>query len=438
LKMGNNHRSDRLIIFSRYPIPGRTKTRLIPELGRAGAADLQRKLTETTFRTAQDMAAHDGARVEVRFDGGNHRKMRQWLGPDAIYSIQPQGNLGDRMLTAFEEAFQQGCRRVLLIGSDIPELTKDHLSKAFDALNTHELVLGPGTDGGYWLVGMKYPIDIFQGVDWGTDAVLNQTLETAGRTGLRTCLLDPLTDIDTFDDLEKWRPPEADPKPYISVIIPALNEETNIETAIFSARNGDAEVIVVDGGSSDKTVEKAISAGVRVESSDPGRAVQQNLGAASARGKALLFLHADTMLPEGYVDHVFEAFMGPKTVAGAFRFKTDWDRPIMNLAEFLTNFRSKHLKLPYGDQGLFVRKSVFQENGGFPSVPVAEDLFLMRQIAKKGYIKIVPAEAVTSARRWQKLGVFRTTLINQLIAAGCFAGISPSLLAFLYQGPNKK
>jgi rSAM/selenodomain-associated transferase 2/rSAM/selenodomain-associated transferase 1 len=431
--MNNNLRYDRLIIFSRYPVPGRTKTRLIPELGKAGAADLQRKLTETTFKTSQDMAAHDSASVEIRFDGGNQRKMRQWLGPDAIYSSQSQGTLGNRMLKAFEEVFQQGCRRVVLIGSDIPELTKDHLTKAFDALNEHDLVLGPSTDGGYWLVGMKSPIDIFLGIDWGTNAVLNQTLETAGRAGLKTCLLDPLTDIDTFDDLKKWIPPGTDPRPYISVIIPALNEEANIEKAISSARNKDAEVIVVDGGSSDKTVEKAISGGVRVESSDPGRAVQQNLGAASARGNALLFLHADTILPEDYVDHVFEAFMDPKTVAGAFRFKTDWDRPIMKVAEFLTNFRSKHLKLPYGDQGLFVRKSAFEENGGFPPVTVAEDLFLVRQLARKGRIKIVPADAVTSARRWQKLGVLRTTLINQLIAAGCFAGISPSLLSVLYE-----
>jgi len=438
LNMSNNHRPDRLIIFSRYPIPGRTKTRLIPELGKAGAADLQRRFTETTFRTAQKIALCHSMHVEVRFDGGSQRKMRQWLGPDAIFSIQPQGNLGDKMLLAFEEAFQQGCARVVLIGSDIPELTRDHLEKTFDALNAHDLVLGPSNDGGYWLVGMKSSIDIFQGVDWGTNAVLDQTIKTAKGMGLKTFLLDLLTDIDTFDDLKKWNILEADPKPYISVIIPALNEEANIEKAIFSARNEDAEVIVVDGGSSDKTVEKAISAGVRVESSDSGRAVQQNLGAASARGKALLFLHADTTLPKDYVDHVFEALMDPKTVAGAFRFKTDWDRPIMKVAEFLTNFRSKHLKLPYGDQGLFVRKSVFEENGGFPPVTVAEDLFLVRQIAKKGHNRIVPAEAVTSARRWQKMGVFRTTLINQLIAVGCFAGISPGLLAVLYRGPNKK
>jgi rSAM/selenodomain-associated transferase 2/rSAM/selenodomain-associated transferase 1 len=429
---------DRLIIFSRYPIPGQTKTRLIPELGRAGAADLQRKLTETTFRTAQELDLGESVGVEVCFDGGNEQKMRQWLGSGAMFSTQSRGNLGNRMLTAFERAFQQRATRVVLIGCDIPELTHDLLAQAFEALNAHDLVLGPSTDGGYWLVGMTAPMDIFDGVTWGTNLVLDQTLRTAKRKGLKSFLLDPLSDIDIPEDLINWNPLEADPKPYISVIIPALNEGRNIQKAILSARNEDAEVIVVDGGSYDNTLEKAIEAGARVQTSAPCRAIQQNFGASFAIGKTLLFLHADTILPEDYVDRVFEAFMDPKTVAGAFGFKTDWDRPIMKAAEFLANFRSKALKLPYGDQGLFVRKAVFEACEGFPSVSIAEDLFFIRKISRKGRVRIVPAKAVTSARRWQKLGVLRTTLINQLIVVGCYARISPRLLANLYRGPDKK
>ena len=134
----NNDRLDRLIIFSRYPIPGKTKTRLIPELGKAGAAELQRRLTEATFKTAQEIASCHRTSVAVCFEGGNGRKMRQWLGDPAIYSHQAGGNLGNRMQVAFAEAFQQGCLRVVLIGADIPGVTTDLLEKAFDALQIME------------------------------------------------------------------------------------------------------------------------------------------------------------------------------------------------------------------------------------------------------------------------------------------------------------
>lgn len=433
MNRSNNNFHDRLILFTRYPVPGQTKTRLIPELGKAGAAELQRRLSELTFKTAHDFSSCHSVSVELRFEGGDKNKVRRWLGSDVISLRQPKGDLGTRMLLSFEEAFHQGCTRVVLIGSDTPEIAVDHLKQAFDTLNAHDLVLGPSKDGGYWLVGMKAPNDIFKRVAWGTTLVLDQTLRSAKAQGFKVGLLESLNDIDTFDDLRKWDKPLGNGNPYISVIIPALNEENHIEAAISTAANEDSEIIVVDGGSVDRTVERAIAAGGRIEKSEPGRAAQQNAGAKFARGKILLFLHADTILPRNYVDYVFEAFMDPEAVAGAFRFKTDWDRPMMRVTEFLTNFRSRYLKLPYGDQGLFVRASVFKENGGFPLVNIAEDLFFIRDLARKGCIRIVPAEAITSARRWQRMGIFRVSLINQLIAAGCFMGISPRLLATLYR-----
>lgn len=433
----NRSLSDRIIIFSRYPIPGQTKTRLIPELGRIGAAELQRKLTEGIVKTARKVASRGNMGVEVWFTGGDKQRMGQWLGDAAVFLNQPQGSLGHRMGVAFEEAFLQGCRRVVLVGSDIPGVRPRHLNQALEALGKNDLVLGPSTDGGYWLVGMGGCHDIFGGVDWGTDRVLEQTIHTAKRLGLKTSTLDPLTDIDTVDDLRQWYTREAEQRPYVSVIIPCLNESKTIEASILSARNDDAEIIVVDGGSSDDTVEKARAAGAWVESSVCGRAEQQNAGAKRARGTILLFLHADTVLPENYIDHVFESFMDPQAAAGAFRFRTDMDRPLMKFVEYMTNLRSRHLNLPYGDQGLFVRRSIFSEIDGFPLVPVAEDLLLIRRLAGKGRIRIVPAHVITSARRWRNLGTLRTTMINQLIALGCLMGVPPRFLASLYRDrPN--
>lgn len=164
------------------------------------------------------------------------------------------------------------------------------------------------------------------------------------------------------------------------------------------------------------------------------------MGAAAAKGKALLFLHADTVLPRDYVAGVFETLMDRRVALGAFRFKTDLDRPLMRGIELIANIRSRYLRLPYGDQALFVRKEPFEAVGGFPEIAVAEDLFFVRRVSKLGRIAIAPADALTSGRRWKELGVLRTTLINQLILIGFALGISPKTLAGLYglEARNKR
>ena len=273
-------RRNRLIVFGRYPVPGRVKTRLIPAIGPAGAADLQRWLTEKTLETAKAFAFPRGIDVEVCFEGGTKQKMRRWLGSGVSLSRQVPGDLGMRMYTTFLAAFQSGCSRVILIGTDIPELKTDHLRQAFDALTENDLVIGPSTDGGYWLIGMNRPVHLFQAIKWGTGAVLGQTLALAHEQGLRVKELDVLTDIDTTEDLQQLPPEWTSKGPYISVVIPALNEGANIETAIRSALNEDAEIIVVDGGSTDDTVARAMRAGSRVELGPLGRALQQNKGAS--------------------------------------------------------------------------------------------------------------------------------------------------------------
>ena len=146
----------------------------------------------------------------------------------------------------------------------------------------------------------------------------------------------------------------------------------------------------------------------------------------------LLFLHADTLLPRGFVNLIFETLMDRSVVAGAFRFRTDMDQLIMKISEGIVNIRSRFFHLPYGDQGLFVLRPVFESVGGFPDVPIAEDLFLVRQLKSLGAVRIAQGYAVTSARRWRTLGFLRTTLMNYLILAGCLLRISPIKLATFY------
>ena len=423
--------ADRLILFGRYPVPGQTKTRLIPALGPAGAAELQRRLFEKTLRAARKAALKWGASLEVRFDGGSEEKMRRWLGPGLVYSGQGPGDLGKRMEVALLDAFQKGNGKTVLFGTDIPGLRARHLGEALEALVEKDLVLGPTEDGGYWLVGLKRPADIFHNIVWGTGDVFDRTVARAEVQGLSVHLLEPLMDIDTAEDLRQAMPGPM--RPYISVVIPALNEGAHIGETIRHVRDRDAEILVVDGGSGDDTAAKARDAGANVMIGPRGRAAQQNFGAGAARGDVLLFLHADTRLPGDYVEEVFESLMDPRVSLGAFRFKTDLKGPMMRFVEFMTNLRSKYLRLPYGDQGLFIRRHLFKTAGGFPDVPIAEDLLFVRRLSKLGRIATVSAEAITSGRRWQTVGPLRTFLINQVIVFGLAIGTSPRVLASIYR-----
>lgn len=433
MKSFQKSKSDLLILFCRYPVPGHVKTRLIPALGPVGAANLHRELTETILKNLIRARVQMGFEIQIRFDGGSSKKMSQWLGSEHVYEKQDEGDLGRRMYSAFHDAFLRGYQRVILIGSDIPDMKTGHVREAFHALEDNDLVLAPSTDGGYWLVGLKRPADVFQITNWGSHNVLEQTMAQAKAHGLSVQQTEPLSDIDTMEDLRIWRPEYETGHPYLSIIVPTLNEAEYIDLTLKKALDKEAEVIVVDGGSRDDTKKRAEKGGARVASSPPGRAVQLNTGADMAKGHVLLFLHADTRPPDRFVKYIFMTLMNQGTIAGAFRFKTDLDRPLMKATEYMTNMRSRIFNLPYGDQGLFLSKNVFDAVGGFPDVPVAEDLYFVRRLAKHGRIRIAPVPAVTSARRWRQKGFVYTTVINSIILMGCLFGVSPERLAPLYK-----
>lgn len=226
--------------------------------------------------------------------------------------------------------------------------------------------------------------------------------------------------------------PAAD-GPWASVIIPAVNEAGCIGRAIASARAPGVEILVADGGSTDGTAEIASQASARVIRSRSGRAEQQNTAAGQARGRVLLFLHADTRLPPDWPVWVVRTLAGPGVVAGAFAFQTELDSWPMRIVKRLVRLRCEILQRPYGDQGLFLPAEVFRRVGGFPDRPLAEDLALVTRLRKLGRIAMAPAAAVTSDRRWRRSGVLRTTLMNQLMLAGLYCGVQPARLARWYR-----
>lgn len=348
------------------------------------------------------------------------------------------------MADAFATAFSEAIDRTVLIGTDCPEITEGILGAAFDALRRHDLVLGPATDGGYYLLGMRQSArdravpHIFENIDWGTGQVFESTIVKIEELGLKWARLAPLDDVDRPEDLAAWDRAQADTAhspegPCLSVIVPALNEADHIEATLGVFEGNDAvEVIVVDGGSVDDTRAIARDTGADTYESRGGRAAQLNLGAAKARAAVLLFLHADTLLPEAFDRLVLNCLSQPGTVAGAFELAIDEPTAALRFIAAMANLRARWLGLPYGDQAIFVRKDLFREIGGYRPLPIMEDFDLVRRLGRRGRIGIVAARAITSGRRWRTIGTWRTTLLNQAVIVLYYLGFSPERIAALY------
>ncbi|MBE9542881.1 MAG: TIGR04283 family arsenosugar biosynthesis glycosyltransferase, partial [Proteobacteria bacterium] len=415
-----------------------------------GAADLQRRMTDCLVSKVKTWIEQRSLAVEIRFEGGSEKLMRQWLGPSFSYRHQGRGDIGRRMERAIADGFQDGYTSIVIIGSDIPDISSEIIDQAFEELQKNNLVLGPAGDGGYYLIGMQKTdenqaySELFEAINWGTNQVLSQTITAANQLGIGYALLDTLKDVDRPEDLRIWNRAlrsESDltAKKHISIIIPTLNEANVIEETITRLpQSKQVEIVVVDGGSSDGTDEMARELGARVLSTAPSKAEQMNAGAAEARGEVLLFLHADTRLPANFEEKVMTAVSRKGFCAGAFTLGIDSEEWGLRFIEWIANWRARFFKMPYGDQALFVSRQLFHEIGGFQDYPIMEDFELIRRLKKKGKIAILPESVQTSPRRWQNLGVFKTWFLNQIILAAYFIGIPPHRLARWYRREKGK
>ena len=435
-------RVNRIIVMTRFPEPGKTKTRLIPALGPDRAAALHRDLIAHTLNVVCRSAFQRHYHVEVRYFGGDEQQFREQFGTQPTYVRQSDGTLGDRINSAVVAAFHDGAERVIVIGTDCPLLDESHLTTSFEQLANHDVVIGPATDGGYYLSGMRKHLPLlFENITWGTETVLQQTLAQAKTVGATLKKLSSLSDVDYVEDLVHCRLVEdslceALPQTTsgrISIIIPTWNEAENITQTLQRLSNiPDVEIIVADGGSTDKTVEIAQAAGVHVINCNAGRGKQMNAGAALASGEVLLFLHADTQLPIDFSDHVWLAMRNGNS-AGAFQLRIDSNGWMLRVVEFGANLRSRWLKLPYGDQAIFVRATTFFQMNGFRQWPLMEDFDFCRRLKNISKMTIAPASVITSARRWKRLGVLRTTLTNFACVIAFRLGVSPATLVGWYR-----
>lgn len=218
-----------------------------------------------------------------------------------------------------------------------------------------------------------------------------------------------------------------------SVIIPTLNEEKNIEKQIEHIKriNPNAEIIVSDGGSTDKTIQIAEKKGVKVIKSQPGRGTQQRTGAMEAASEILLFLHADTRLPDNAFEQIERIFEDPSCLIATFRIRFYPQFTILRMVSIFSRFDT--LITRFGDQCIIVRRSFYDFLGGFPEWMLFEDINLLEKARKYTRIRSIPSCVVTSSRRFQRNGVIRQLFWNAWLVLLYHLGRSPSRLAEMYR-----
>jgi rSAM/selenodomain-associated transferase 2 len=221
----------------------------------------------------------------------------------------------------------------------------------------------------------------------------------------------------------------------ISIIIPVLNEASTIQQFLDSLRDraGDAEIIVVDGGSSDGTFELARDRCDQCLRSVRGRARQMNSGAVAASGKIFWFLHADTEVPADCIQKICDVYRDPEVVGGFFRIRIPSRRFVYRLTDSLAHYAGSILQMRFGDHGFFCRRAVFREIGGFPELPLMEDAEFFRELRQRGRIAIIASRLTSSPRRYEQIGPWRLTLTYGIIALLYFLRIPNRILARIYR-----
>jgi len=218
------------------------------------------------------------------------------------------------------------------------------------------------------------------------------------------------------------------------MIIPIYNEVNNIENYLSTLKNHSFyEWIIVDGGSHDGTQGLLAQHGVPWMQGRKGRAMQMNDGAAQCKSDVLLFLHIDTQLPPQASDAIQAAMINPDMVGGRFDVRLDATSSVFRMIEKFINWRSRLSRISTGDQAMFVRRTVFEQLGGFPEQPLMEDIAFSRALKRQGRIACLTTQVVTSARRWQKQGVIRTVLLMWWLRLLYGCGVNPEVLARMYR-----
>ena len=381
-------------MFTREPIPGMTKTRLMPRYTPEQCANLHLCFLKDI---AREIAKTD-ADIYVSYTGGEPRQLKKVFRHSAEYMKQRGDDLGSRMLNTIKDVKSLGYDKIVLIGTDVPELKASTIEDAFSKLEIADTVIGPTQDGGYYLIGMNEVCEAAFNVErYGVSTVCEDTVRSINESEHTVIATDSYQDIDDAEDvhgyIERMRSDKhlrnsrtgryiAD-NMSISIIVPTYNESTTIEAMLkqLEPYRNDAEIIIVDGSSTDDTV-KRINNSWKVITCEKGRGIQMNKGARESSGDILFFLHCDCTLPSDALSEIRHCMATSRY--GCFGLKFQSKNFFMWTNRVISNHRAWKRGLPFGDQGIFIDRDLFFKLGGFPEIPIMEDYEFSRRLAAFG------------------------------------------------------
>ncbi len=409
-----------VILFTRIPVPGKTKTRLMPYFQPVECAELH----VCFLRDIAAQIKEINADVFVFYAGTgtsgrakDEAKLKKIFG-ESVHCVPQEGDgLGERMYRAICEVLEQGYDSCVLAGTDIPQLKRSDLEYAFRLLDVHDVVFGPTEDGGYYLTGMKRPVkEVFENQTYGHGSVLEQTVRALSEKQVSVGFAHIRSDIDTREDIQKFRAAmRRNPglqktetgkyllkKQKISVIVPIYNEERTIESLQRQLKPlaEQCEILFVDGGSTDRTV-SLIDPQFQILHAPKGRAKQMNLGAKKSSGDILFFLHSDSELPKHPLAEI--RYVMKDHEAGCFGIAFHSANFFMWTCRVISNHRIRDRKVMFGDQGIFVDRDLFFRAGMFPELPIMEDYQFSLTLKEMGIrLGIAKHRIYTSDRRFPK------------------------------------
>ena len=384
-----------LIIFTRIPEAGKTKTRLMPRFDAEECAKLHICMLLDLATEVKSVEAD----VFVFYTGGNLSLLKNIFGNQMQYFEQQGESLGDRMYDAIRDVLNRGYDQAVLVGTDIPTLSAEIINSAFEQIDDNQITMGPTSDGGYYLIGMNKPVkEVFNLEKFSDSSVWESTAAAAEKAGYKVAKIVEQSDIDEPEDIADFRNKIRKDRKLrnsnagkmitdslkISIIIPTYNEESTIGKMVEQMRpyQSDAEIIFVDGGSTDKTTE-ILGNEFKLIKTEKGRAIQMNSAADVATGDVLFFLHCDCEIPADITGEIRRCMTGNQYGCFGVRFQSN--NLFMHTNQALSNFRAFSRGLPFGDQGIFIDRELFFKIGKFPELPVMEDYELSRRLLMRGF-----------------------------------------------------
>ena len=393
------------IVFTRIPLEHKTKTRLLPYYTPKQCVGLHIAMLKDLARTLNGLDASVKTYIYY-LPEGDVSIIKNIFGDDKTYREQRGEDLGDKMYNAISEVLAEGAEAVSLSGTDIPMLLAEDIESSFTFLENNDIVLSPTEDGGYYLVGMKK----------ANKEIFENTKQKIKDMGLSLGTGKSHRDIDTKEDIKAYYDimrTDADfrkthtakflkENKSIAIIIPTYNEEDTI-VSLMNQLDGikdRCEIVFVDGGSTDKTLELIDESKFRLLHSKKGRNNQMNLGALSVEADILFFLHCDSVLPPHPLEEILDLM--EKYRAGCFGIAFKSLSPLMFICRYISNHRVFDRKVMFGDQGIVIDRDLFMETGMYPDLPIMEDYQLSLTLKEKG-VKLGMARhrIYTSARRFK-------------------------------------